>query len=364
MCELPDDHERCRALETLPPDLKSTYERILRRVDGKHISVQRLVQRTLRWLVVARGALTISALREALSMKDGISRLDRDAVPDGFVILRSCSSLVRKSASGLDLELAHFTVKEFLLGIDCDSEFSTYRVDVKASGLELGKICLTYLTLQDFNSGVSWSREAQLKRRREYAFRDYAIQNWRIHASGHLGDPDLLSLIQKLLDPSEPGTFTTWSHDHQSIFGQCRQLYGHGADRTISVPTHAPLHYASAFALPEICKWLLDYGCNVDRMSSFGTPLNHALGGPYSRVWYVEGQNFSERQKERRLKVIDILLAAGADPNSKSSAGYPPLGYASSDQDIVQRLLQKGARKDWRERAREDARERAREGAR
>ncbi len=277
-------------------------------------------------------------------MKDGISRLDRDAVPDEFVILRSCSSLVRKSASGLDLELAHFTVKEFLLGIDCDSEFSTYRVDVEASGLELGKVCLTYLTLQDFNSGVSWSREAQLKRHREYAFRQYAVHNWLSYASDHLGEPDLSSLIRRLLDPSGRGTFTTWTHDYQPVsqYDNVQKVYA-------AVATHTPLHYASAFGLPEICKWLLDCGCKVDHMSRFGTPLHHALAGPHSLLSYgdVRGHNLRklpERQKERRLKVMDILLEAGADPKSKSSTWYTPLFYVWADRDMILRLLQKGAR--------------------
>lgn len=136
LCQLPDNRERCLALESLPPDLKSTYERILSRVDETNIHVRALVQRTLRWLIVAKEGLTINALREALSMKDGTQKLDRDAVPDEFVLLRSCSSLVRKSTSGQELELAHFTVKEFLLGIACDSDFSAYRVDVEQSEVE------------------------------------------------------------------------------------------------------------------------------------------------------------------------------------------------------------------------------------
>ena len=355
MCELPDDRERCDALETLPPDLKSTYERILRRIDKTNIPVQRLVQRTLRWLVVARGALTISALREALSLRDGISRLDRDAVPDEFVILRSCRSLVRKSASGLVVELAHFTVKEFLLGIGCDSEFSAYRVDVEESEVELGKVCLTYLTLQDFKSGVSWSQEAQLRRLQEYAFRHYAVKHWLSHAGARQGDPGLLTLIQKLLDPSKPGTFTTWTHDHQSIFGSDKDrqtLRAASSTEDVQrvyagIATHTPLHYASAFNLPEICKWLLDCGCKVNHMSKFSTPLNHALGGPSSIIWSPETINrngISLIQNENKCKVIDILLEAGADPNIESVQGYPPLYYAWTDRDIILRLLQKGAR--------------------
>lgn len=227
LCQLPDNRERCLALECLPPDLKSTYERILRRVDETNIQVRALVQRPLRWLVVAKGELTIGAFREALSIKDGTQKVDREAVPDELVLLRACSSLVRKSTSGQELELAHFTVKEFLLGIDCDSDFFAYRVDVKESEVELGKVCLTYLTLQDFNSRLSWSREAKSKRFQEYAFRHYAIIYTFLHVGGHLGDPDLLTLTQKLFDPSKPGIFTTWAQDHRFIFFSREDEYSH-----------------------------------------------------------------------------------------------------------------------------------------
>ena len=312
-----------------------------------HISVQRLVQRTLRWLIVAKGILTISALREALSMEDGISRLNRDVVPDEFVLLRSCSSLVRKSASGQGLELAHFTVKEFLLGIDPDSEFSAYRVDAEESEVELGKACLTYLTLQDFNSKASWSREADLKRHQEYPFRVYAMKHWLSHAGGRQGDPGLFALIKKLLDPSKPGTFRTWIHDHTSDFALHEDFrnshtpeYREYVHAQVEMDT--PLHYASAFALPEICKWLLDCGCEVNHMGWEGTPIHYVPeASSFNRHSQLETER---RRKESMLEVIDILLEAGADPNSKASDGLPPLCTAWTDRDVILRLLQHGAR--------------------
>ena len=359
LCQLPDNRERCLALECLPPDLKSTYERILRRVDETNIHVRALVQRTLRWLVVAKGKLTIGALREALSIKDGTQKLDRDAVPEEFVLLRACSSLVRKSTSGQELELAHFTVKEFLLGIDRDTEFSAYRVDVEQSEVELGKTCLTYLTLQDFDSRLSWSREAKSKRFQEYAFRHYAVKYSFHHVGGHLGDPDLLTLTQKLLDPSKPGTFTTWAQDHRFIFMTGEEdPTGHGKSVTETVECtypemvkSTPLHYASAFALPVICKWLLDCGCEVNQMSRFGHPITHAIIGPPSLVAYAgdyAGEHpIFEGQHERKLKVIDFLLEAGADPNGRSREGVHALHYAFNrcpDLDATLRLVRKGAR--------------------
>ena len=293
-------------------------------------------------------------------MEDGISRLDRDAVPDEFILLRSCSSLVRKSASGQGLELAHFTVKEFLLGIEPDSEFSAYRVDTEESEVELGKACLTYLTLQDFNSRVSGSREAQLKRRQEYAFRYYAVRHWLSHACPRPGSPSLLTSIQKLLDPSKPWTFITWTHDHQSILGDDGDRPDHWPtaptkeDQRVdaAVATTTPLHYASAFALPEICKWLLDCGYKVDHSSWYGTPIHHAVAGLTSLIGHSTlVMPIGSWQPENVLRVIDILLEAGADPKRKLPDGFPPLydasisgGWIGGDRDIILRLLQKGAR--------------------
>ena len=319
---------------------------LLGRVDETNIHVRRLVQRTLRWLVVAKEKLTISALREALTMEDGISRLDRDAVPDEYILLRSCSSLVLESASGQGLELAHFTVKEFLLGIEPDSEFSAYRVDAEESEVEPGKACLTYLTLQDFNSRVSASREAILKRRQEYAFRYYSVRYWLSHARGRPGIPSLLALIQKLLDPSKPWTFITWTHDHQFIFGRFDTDHRHPTWPTApteenqrgdaAVATNTPLHYASAFGLPEICKWLLNCGYKVDHMSWYGTPLHHAVRGITSLVGsYTYIGTWGSWHTESILKVIDILFEAGADSRSKSPKGSPPLYYATDNDAIV-----------------------------
>ena len=282
-------------------------------------------------------------------MDDGILRLDRDAVPDEFILLRSCSSLVRKSASGQGLELAHFTVKEFLLGIEPGSEFSAYRVDAEESEVELGKACLTYLTLQEFNARVSASREAILKRRQEYAFRHYAVRHWLSHARGRLGNPSLLALIQKLLDPSQPRTFITWAQDYQSIYFYRPSISWPTKDVQKAHDeraTHTPLHCASALALPEICTWLLDCGCKVDHMSIFGTPLHHALSGDGSITsrFTVPNGFVARMHKESILKVVDILLEAGADPNSKCSEGKAPLYCAFSEQDLILRLLKKGAR--------------------
>ncbi len=153
LCELTNDIARRKALNSLPPTLNATYERILRQINNRSQDAQKLVQRTLRWILESHTSLSITALREAVSINIGDTKLDRDAMPPEDEILRCCSSLVRRSAVGPGLELAHFTVKEFLVGLgECQgNEFNLFRTNPVDTELYIAEVCLTYLTLQDFS---------------------------------------------------------------------------------------------------------------------------------------------------------------------------------------------------------------------
>jgi len=152
LCELPTDAARRKALESLPPDLNKTYERILERVNQRDETVQRLVQRTLQWIVCSYGILSTAELCEAIAVEEGDEYLDKESICGEDEILLHCSSLLRRSARTDCLELAHFTVKEFLYGIDPNPNcalgaYSIQDADVRR---RLARTCLTYLNLQDF----------------------------------------------------------------------------------------------------------------------------------------------------------------------------------------------------------------------
>jgi ankyrin repeat protein len=92
------------------------------------------------------------ALLEALALSPGDSRLDPEAMTSEEDILKWCSSLVRRRADGSGLELAHFTVKEYLESIkpESDPRFGKFKISKPESDLLIGSICLTYLTLDSF----------------------------------------------------------------------------------------------------------------------------------------------------------------------------------------------------------------------
>lgn len=361
---MPNDSARRKALKNLPPTLNATYERILKRVNASNKDVQLLVSRTLRWIIHQstefQAELTTKALCEAVSINIGDRRMDVDAVPDEVEIHRWCSSLVRQSADGRRLELAHFTVKEFLfqLGDDDDGEFALYRIGPGHSENELAKVCLTYLNFQDFDIGGYASEEVTKSRFEEYPLRKYAVTYWYSHAENNYDDREVLSLTQQLLNPSKPRTLITWIQD--LIPCHAREAIYRDTDAmetmNFAIAKATALHYAAMLSLPEICTWLINSGCDVNQTSAFGSPLNCGLmgWGVFTVFYHQSPFDYVERKPtDQQSLVVGILLEAGADPNyhlSTLEGSRSPLFVSLSlfNHTACLQLLNRGGRLDDR----------------
>ena len=346
LCELPNDAARRKALNALPPTLHATYERILQRINRSNKDIQQLVQRSLRWLVCSRNHLTSQALCEAISIETGDTSLDPTRISDEKEILRWCSSLVRRSALGDGLEIAHFTVEDFLAtGINQhDREFGVYHVDLDDDEAELAERCLTYLFFQECRSEETIGERSPMQSWKGNSLYEYAILNWPEHARKNLSKPVVLSLTQELLHPSKQHVFSWAQALRLIVYGRSYRDTEDADPRTAS-----PLHFASMLYLPECCEWLLQKGCNINQPSAFGTPLECALAGSYA----MAGQA-SLRIKMRpprtdtaasRLATVKLLIDNGANVH-RSSLGQPsPLFIALRMADKVSciELLRKGA---------------------
>ena len=353
LCLLPNDAARRRALNTLPPTLNATYERILQRINKSNKEVQQLVRRSLRWLVCSKEPLSSSALCEAISIDTGDTTLDRTAIPDESEILRWCSSLVRRSASGKSLELGHFTVKEFLTtGTDAlDSEYSVYHFSPEIDDAELAETCLTYLSFEDFGSGSRDSNRFSYKRWEKFGFRQYAVRHWAEHARKNLTRPEVMSLIQQLLHPSKPLAFVSWTQDLLWAFYE----YRHGIFQKNSqiskyvLATASPLHFAAMLALPESCEWLLQKGCYVDQASTYGTPLECALLGQTVMERQMLPEPSAELMMSRR-STVKLIIESGADVQRCSLPWglLTNIALALRDEVVCVELLRKGAAIDRR----------------
>jgi ankyrin repeat protein len=110
-----------------------------------------------------------------------------------------------------------------------------------------------------------------------------------------------------------------------------------------------PLHLAAAFGTPEAVRLLLDRGAPVDAVSTNAQknqPLHAALA------------------LGRNPETIQMLLAAGANPNARQTAGFTAIfsAAAANRRDLVELLVSHGAdaaiRNDFGQNAAGFARER------
>ena len=317
LCELPNDAARRKALNNLPRGLTPSYERILRKINGCDAEVQKLVRRTFHWLFCSSERLKTRALCQAVAIEPGDLCIDDEAVPDESDILRHCGSLIRKSADGEELEFAHFTVKEFLsqLNSDKSNEFAAYVIDADFIRTELAKVCLTYITMQDFGHDEEMSEEAYSIEIGERPFRAYATCEWP-HLVCDWHDAELFNLLKKLFHPSKSGAFISWARWlFKSYFRELNLVDGQFEGNV------TPLHYAAMLCIPEICEWLIDYGCDINRWSCLGTPLQCAIltfegcAHILNRMFDFKFIPWNTFDNGRQLETVDLLLAAGSRPN-------------------------------------------------
>ena len=186
LCECNNDRDRREALKKLPPDLPSSYERILERVNRSTRENQELVKKTLHWIVYAAESISTKQLLQALAVRDGEKLFDPTSMTTEDDILHWCSSLVRKRASSNGLELAHFTVKEFLVAIDPAQKPCFQHYSLSGEHTVLAKACLGFLACRKFGESPVPKIEDGIEEfwepfGNDYCFIRYSSLHWSYH---------------------------------------------------------------------------------------------------------------------------------------------------------------------------------------
>ena len=283
--------------------------------------------------------MTAQALCEATSINIGDNSRDVEAIPDQKEILRSCSSLIRMSLDGKRFEFAHFTVAEFLKSIDDSSngEFAAYQIQSDYVLTGLAKVCFTYLNLQDFDQYGTSAYGITMDRFDRYPFRRHLTNSWLYYANAaDWEDRQLFLLATQLYHPSKRGTLITWIDDR--IWGPGFINHQHAETFLAEATT---LHIASVDGLFEVCQWLVENHCDVNRNTILGTPLHCALSPDYSHSRVYPDRRDNRIRTER---LSHVLLEAGADPNIAFKTCSPLyLALEGGSRRSVRHLLQKGA---------------------
>ena len=260
-----DYPELQRALNSLPDTLDQTYTRILNGIPAGH---KEKAIRILQFLAFPERPLLMEEAVEAIAVSlDSNPRFDpRNRMPEPREISRYCSSLVvvvRRTRSKLDrekkieeLQLAHFSVKEFLqsdrLINDLTMNFS--EINARAS---IAKVCLAYLL--QFNQEISTESI-----RDSFPLAMYCAYYWMDHAViAESSDAVLQQFIKKLF------------LDYGRQYINCCRLYNHDTQQNsafqlredISIPP--ALYYASSGGLKTAVKVLTDSDIDVDAQGGY-----------------------------------------------------------------------------------------------
>jgi ankyrin repeat protein len=364
LCECNNDRDRREALKKLPPDLPSSYERILERANRSSKENQDLVKKTLHWIVYAKDPLDTEELIEALAVCDGDRSFDSTSMTTEEDILHWCSSLVRRNPSSGELELAHFTVEEFLAAIDPVKKPAFQKYRLSGDHTLLAKACLDFILCEDFdgfalprrgNNLDAWLDES-FEITNNHPFGKYSYVRWMYHVHNSKWD-NIKTEVMDLFNTNNAIEFwmLCWLRAQTHSTGVEFDFDQSGAKFFEPSLLPTALHWAATFALDKACALLLEDGMSVSQQSAMGTPLFCAIVSEYaiSTSFTVHDPGSDLWQEDSRKLTIRQLLDAGADlnepvdPESKARAFAIAIRSERRSLDtafIASMLLDAGAR--------------------
>lgn len=344
----------------------------------------------LLWLAFSERPVDIKEVAEAAVLDPAMGLLDpEDRLVEPQDILQICSSLVAIPDDGQaldELRLAHFTVKEHLVGEGIRqgpaASFAMCEADAHA---HIAHVCLFILH--------HFGRPGSLSERSfdEFPLLKYAAQFWPIHVrksgSAHRANKNLQLLMTSIFDPTQGEHYFNWlrvyNHDymgqpgklkdraedlppplylasHLNLIYSARKLLNDGIDVNLQGGENGTALAAASFrGHEEVVELLLDAGANVNlRAGHFKAALQAASYSGHERVGAllidrgadpdVEGRFGSPLQAAARFgntELVSMLLKKGASINSQGSKFHSALQEAArwGQYETATFLLDQGA---------------------
>ncbi|KAJ5741611.1 hypothetical protein N7533_011020 [Penicillium manginii] len=363
-------------LHSLPEDLNATYARILEKIP---VGRKKKAIRLLQFLVYSKRPLTLGEAIDVVAIRpdDGLFearyrlRHQRDIVSycPGLVSLVQAS----EHSGAMEVQLAHFTVKEYLMGYD-GADFT--KPDPKAT---ITLTCLSYLGSLQADK-IPIMKIPAIRTR--FPLARYAAETWMEYAKGaessrfvvqaataFLRDEFKFSLWARLFNPEEPWDDDPGEPKALPLYFACLQglkvtaenLVSSGADiNAKGGKCGTALQAASGEGYQEVIKLLLSKGAKVNAQGGeYGTALQAASYGGHREIIKlllseeaeinVEGGKYGTALQAAchggHLPVVELLLANGAHVNAEGGWYGSTLQAAShgGHLPIVELLLANGA---------------------
>ena len=359
-CQLDDiarSRTKVKSLSALPRGLGETYQNILSHVDDDDKLLQR---RILRLLLFARRPLDLCEVVEGIAIDTEIlhqAEIEQSLLCSPEDIFEICGSLVRRSETTGKVQLAHHSVREFLMSPSMRNSVPNEFFISDKESVEIAKTCLSYLSLEEFNS-------ARFKRKMDgesvvlmqfkiddnvadSSFLEYAAVNWWEHLPQSEMEMEMLwPLISRFFDRKR-GNFSNWVGIAQYMFDE----YRYPSSMT-------PLHVCAMHGLVHLGRRLLEEGHSPDCVTTdLRTPLHIALENrenlmTYLLIGHKAALDRPSRNGRRPLDLaiesgneaaVKALLRGGCDANLCLPSGEFPLSIAVQNrwEAVVPALLSK-----------------------
>jgi ankyrin repeat protein len=334
-------------LRSLPKTLDETYDRIL---VGISETDRAYTFRALQWLAFSARPVSIAEAAEAMivDLDCALPHVDRDrALRDPHDLLDICASLVRLSSVDNKynlrepnevLELAHFSVKEYLVSSRVlDGPAAGFGLQERVAHRSLAECCLAYLLTFDCPMSNSDLSAHPLAR--------YSARYWPFHTHQAGQDCNAINKLGTML--ISPG---------QSFFENSLCLYDDeyaGA----TVFRGGPLYYMALYGFPSLAGAAIKSNADINaRGGKFGSALQAASALGHLEVVRLLLDHGADANAQGgfycnallaalvggQLEVVRLLLSHGADANAQG--GYAL--HAASGKghlEVAQLLLDHGA---------------------
>ncbi|KAK2765812.1 pfs domain-containing protein [Colletotrichum kahawae] len=331
----PDPLSLRQTLQSLPRTLDETYARVLNRIPPEF---EQNAMRILQFLVFSERPLRVEEAVDVIAVViRNKPRFDaKDRMPQADEISIYCSSLVAVVTRGEDgdnrvkeLQLAHFSVKEYLLSDRLQQNISRTFVVAQARA-SITEICLTYLLDLDHSLSLVSVRQS-------YPLAQYAARYWISHAiqaeTGRVHD-----LIREFcLDEESPqisyrlyNPDTPWETKPES--SQTDEI--------------VVLYYVACGGIVSAVEDVLKNGADVNAQGGrYGNALQAASERGHQEIIQMLLNNGADVNAQAALErghqeIIQMLLNNGADVNAQDSSGQTSLSWAARNgREAVVKML-------------------------